>query len=592
MRDEIINVIRWRFANETSSSIRDLIWSIIQLDDNDLLTLVHIDMIFNHKNPRILSDALIRLHRLQILTPDISDLLMKHEQTDALVDCICCLREANILSINICKVLIEYENLVDLSAALFILCDEFILSEYYFHHLINQDEPRGFAFIIRYLHRADNLTSNNIYFLLEHSDIDSLATALYEIERANVFSANIFNELISHPRIRNIAYLFQRLNEVGLLTIDVFSVIKHPACQELLDITIWELIETISFKNIWEDILASIRNQTFVQFVHYLLDLDNPDNDTVNEEQLNNRQSTHNTSVHQSISESAKRLWNRYGSRVELESQLKDIQAYVFGLKANIENAAAQRAIMRITNPTFSFEDPGSNLSILQLLAVAFEAIHDKSLLIGTLEDALAQFVKGLYEIQRGYNLSEDGKDLLGLDDPICTAGTFNKIIEKLIGIHPDCELRYITKKQASAKLHVVVIEEVLAFLFRYASPGTPEAFAALSAFICKLTQGVDCIWPSIKHKVSERLFDEFHILFEHKGNKEFIDLIEAGQYSSLQNLSVLQEPVSQSIGYRQALDQRMRYSAQFFSEARYLSERRHDNERLQHQYDRRFALI
>jgi hypothetical protein len=42
---------------------------------------------------------------------------------------------------------------------------------------------------------------------------------------------------------------------------------------------------------------------------------------------------------------------------------------------------------------------------------LAFTAIHDETKRQGTLEDALALFVEGLYEIQRGDNLNEDGID-------------------------------------------------------------------------------------------------------------------------------------------------------------------------------------
>ena len=49
--------------------------------------------------------------------------------------------------------------------------------------------------------------------------------------------------------------------------------------------------------------------------------------------------------------------------------------------------------------------------------------------------------------------LTESGIDQGGLDVPICAAGTFNKFIEKLQGIHPDCQIQFVTRKTASFKL-------------------------------------------------------------------------------------------------------------------------------------------
>ena len=86
-------------------------------------------------------------------------------------------------------------------------------------------------------------------------------------------------------------------------------------------------------------------------------------------------------------------------------------------------------------------------------------AIHDDEKRIGSVEYAKTQFVEGLCEIQRGYNLSEAGVYQGGEDQFICSMGTFNKLIEKLVSIHPDCQIRFITRETASLKLPIVVRE-------------------------------------------------------------------------------------------------------------------------------------
>jgi hypothetical protein len=68
-------------------------------------------------------------------------------------------------------------------------------------------------------------------------------------------------------------------------------------------------------------------------------------------------------------------------------------------------------------------------------------------------DDAESLFLQGLYAIQRAYNLSDKFEDREGSDKTACASGTFNKFIEKLVGVHPDAELKYITAQGALFKL-------------------------------------------------------------------------------------------------------------------------------------------
>ena len=74
--------------------------------------------------------------------------------------------------------------------------------------------------------------------------------------------------------------------------------------------------------------------------------------------------------------------------------------------------------------------------------------------------------MEGLYEIQRGYNFDKQGREKEGGTDEdkfICAAGTFNKIIEKLDGLHPDVKVLVITWNGLNAKLPKVIEEKALA---------------------------------------------------------------------------------------------------------------------------------
>ena len=312
---------------------------------------------------------------------------------------------------------------------------------------------------------------------------------------------------------------------------------------------------------------------------------------------FNPRQSTHTTSVHQSVSESAIRLFKRYGASMDIDTQLLAIKGYVDTLADNPVNAAAKRAIRRITQPDFTFEDPTSEdptsrVSILQLLSLAFIAIHDEDLREGTLEDALLQFVIGLYEMQRGNNLSATGQDLGEADHSICTSGTFNKIIEKLIGIHPDCNVLYITKEQASIKLQIVVRDEALKYLSSQVHAMTLDGFVLFMGQF--ESEGLDYLWPLIKDKVADRMFEEFHSLYRSRAAKDFSDFIDAGEYTDLGDTRELQRTLlTESERHHQRLFQEcVGSSASFFSETHYLVAHRHDNEQMQHEYDKRFALV
>ncbi|EDP45928.1 hypothetical protein RICGR_1333 [Rickettsiella grylli] len=269
-------------------------------------------------------------------------------------------------------------------------------------------------------------------------------------------------------------------------------------------------------------------------------------NDVVAIPHINGTQSTHTASVHQSVSESAIRLANRYKSKIDgvgLERTIRKTQAYINSLTDDSEkNKVAQRGFLRIVAPNHTFTDPISKVSTRQLLALAFLALHDDEKRVGSLEDAQMQFVEALYEVQRGYNLSELGIDQGGPDRYVCSAGTFNKFIEKLHGIHPDCQLLYMTNATASLKLPIVVREEAVRYLTTFANANTADALARLIEQIKE--DGVGVIWDHIKNNVAKLMFDEFSSLYKNRADSHFSNLVEAGKEVELGDLTTFQEQV------------------------------------------------
>ncbi|MDX2345567.1 MAG: hypothetical protein QNK11_01640 [Legionella sp.] len=179
---------------------------------------------------------------------------------------------------------------------------------------------------------------------------------------------------------------------------------------------------------------------------------------------FNQRQSTHTASVHQSVSESAIRLNKLYGDKInDLQETLEAIEAWV---NAQDEHEVEKRAIQQLVYSFYEFIDQTSGINTKTLLALSWMAIHDEETRTGTLDDAKELLLQGLFEIQRAYNLSdtfEDDKD--EHDKASCASGTFNKFIEKLVGVHPAAELKYITKKGADLKLTPLILESAIVYL-------------------------------------------------------------------------------------------------------------------------------
>ena len=166
-----------------------------------------------------------------------------------------------------------------------------------------------------------------------------------------------------------------------------------------------------------------------------------------------NSQSTHTTSVHESVSDSAQALSDRYGQDVIND----DVTNHISELKSNIEDfspnetitshihQAAKRGIDRLENLDTDFIDHKSQLSIKELITLTLLAGEDENYRLYSFNDYLENMILALYEIQRGYNIENGIDDMRDYDDIICLGGTFNKIIEKMVGILPDCHIVYIT---------------------------------------------------------------------------------------------------------------------------------------------------
>lgn len=94
-----------------------------------------------------------------------------------------------------------------------------------------------------------------------------------------------------------------------------------------------------------------------------------------------------------------------------------------------------------------------------------------------------------------------------GEDQTVCFAGTFNKLIEKLNGIHPDGRVLYITEGTCSLKLPIVVREEAIQAHIPSSSHLSQHRYASLEA------KQEDTIDPQILMRERDRLLIQLKLL-------------------------------------------------------------------------------
>ena len=266
----------------------------------------------------------------------------------------------------------------------------------------------------------------------------------------------------------------------------------------------------------------------------------------VQEQVLNAAQSTHTSSVHESVSVSARELKKHYGAKVFIEGVdiiIAAVQREILALpETGVSkewipiNEAAKRCIKRLVQVTelAQFLDKPSSVCLFELIALIWTGIGDEENLLGSVEDAKKAFVRGLYEIQRGYNINSKDVDTGGPDKSICAGGTFNKFIQAMAGVLPDCEIIFITKHTATLKFTALVIEEAFNFLneFPLNSTDAIKEFMSLLSDIEEEVRAVGPVWEKISDKVSASMLDQFSKIYKGgAADPDFQGLMSAAEY-------------------------------------------------------------
>lgn len=189
-------------------------------------------------------------------------------------------------------------------------------------------------------------------------------------------------------------------------------------------------------------------------------------------------------------------------------------------LRAELEfkQQKAQEAVGTLTKPSYQYNDSGSGISVRQMLALVWIAIHDNRPEIGRkggLESAKRLLMEAFYEIQEGYNLDAQGnrQNSLREDPSICVSGSFNKVLEKLQGVHPDVQIDFITRETFSLKLRAMVQEEAIKHLTDFREDGATVKKAGNFSPIS------ENITPVIREKIENEFSEKLPVKPEEVSN-------------------------------------------------------------------------
>lgn len=401
--------------------------------------------------------------------------IVKHSKLDWVVNTLKSLQAAGLLS-GACAqanfdAVVSNPNLGGVANILLILHATGLLSQPYAQAMRDavtaHPNPGGIANALKALHRTGFLSGPyakaNFDAVIHHPNAYGLAGMLQVLLSAGLLSgpyseANL-TAALEHQAPYGLARAYQLSHALSANTQAQFDTLIGYSAILFSDETLplWSQISKDMFTEAhWSRILQICRanqNTPAIGQIHLtryinqeLLQLD-----PTEPQAFNSKQSTHVASVHQTVSESALRLNHRYEDKISnLESKLNTIETWV---NTHEKHEIEQRAIQQLVHSPYEFIDPTSKITTKMLIALSWEAIHDDTMRLGALKDAEVLFLQGLFDIQRAYNLSDTFEDRGEADKTACASGTFNKLIEKLVGVHPEAELKYITKRGAMLKL-------------------------------------------------------------------------------------------------------------------------------------------
>lgn len=428
---------------------------------------------------------------------------------------------------------------------------EEMLNQENFDSMLGAGEKKGYSYhmsvvdgLIK-LHRATILTKENREAILKHDNSYTVASVYVELSRANILNditrASVL-KFRAHYEVSCVLSGVQLLSSSNLLNDENYSrFIQNRGCFTYFLLT--RLPSHLFNQIVFDQIITLGDENTIDEYVHTLLAQQEREQHAHNvhpQETINEGQSTHTASVHKSVTESLIRLKARYGSSKRI-NQLACEGALQFAYAINEKNFPEIEALKRNAAKDFlckvskiwDEEEAGSKVSIQAMLGYIWQAMHDTNLLKCDSRTAEILFIEHLYEITRGYNIDDVGKDN-GQDQDlaICISGTINKLVDTLNGgLHPDIDIIFVTKKTAAVKLTIIVRECVI----DYVKQSNDKAL--LLKAISKMEQrnfDKELEKVVISWEIPQEILDQIKEKVLHQFNDEFATFLEIGELSEL----------------------------------------------------------
>lgn len=576
-----------------------LIEALSILNRENLLTQENYTVVHAHDKPTELSSSLVRLQRSGLLSSENRQAIIMHSDPSDLATALCTLQRDNLLNAENHQAILRHQKPANLANVLYRIQKSNLLTEENYNAFINHHNPTDLFHALLKLQKYCLLNDTNYSVVLGHPHPSDLAYSLVTLQNSGLLNEDNHNLVLEHPNPTNLRYMLSLLAQANLLHSEyapewLKAVIESQHSEALAealrvflnsDLITDDTQGQLNFNNLIQNSAVLLSGQVGQLWQRIPLELNeaqyqdiinicNDRNFSINEKRrrvtlyiyneileeqidlplINDSQSTHTGSVHKSVSESVSKLKNRFQDHIKgdrLDVVIEDLIQYIQGSADDPISEAAKRCINRLSAADYVFEDPNSAITTRQLLAFIFLGINDKDNITGSLEDAKDALIKTLYEIQRGYNLNEQGTDNQRDDSYICASGTFNKLVNGLQGVLPEFTVVYITKDTASLKLLCVTREEALHYLDKNIKIDTMQEFMDSTELLNKINdEGIEVIWNDIKPEVITRMFDEFGGIFnDDPDDRAFMDMIDAGQYATV-DISSFQTKLQDSIHY------------------------------------------
>jgi hypothetical protein len=434
--------------------------------------------------------------------------------------------------------------------------------EHIFNCMIHSQHPvevfNGMVLLQREMMLAGEDGNANIVAIASHSSPLQMTQALTNLKRHGLLSQHYRLSLMTESSPQLLALMMVILREKNLLDeLDDVLLIRQLKlyapilCSERVIHLFWQIPAPQFSLALFANVIHICQQQHLtspekIQQIQQLLAQVEPVAPPRQAVILSDPQSVHYSSVNLSVAQFVEGLEHLYEEKLHWlhgvdtnYGKLRDLlyhhaQQLIEQHEKTLQAQAAIRALVRFHGSALlDYLEPVRMVSTKKLMAYIYCAIFDKNKCEASLEDVCLQLIEGLYEIQRGGNLSERGVDnLSSIDSPICPAGTFTKLVEKMQGILKDCHIIFVTRTTISMKLNQVVKGEVKAHLDSMFGSTSQDEFQTL---IDELKQkGIsDELWQNIRPAVHQRMsecFDEQLLMNANISKQTLQDMIDCGQ--------------------------------------------------------------